>query len=289
MTVHTPTTNLHYLNGGGVMGKMFRSFDWTNTSLGSPDQWPACLRTAVGIVLHSSLPMMLCWGDDFVQLYNDGFSETLLNDEDHSRIFMKSFHQSRPEAWEIAYPFFLQVINTGEASVTTDHKMITTKNGIKHHGYWSCNYSPVFNEQNMVAGIIVTCHETAGPAGSYRELLESKQQLEFALHAASVGTWDLNPGTMDLDMNEQMRSWLGFERDEKISLQECIQLISEEDSERVENAIYETLKSESTGVFEIVCEIAHKKTGHKKIVRAKGRTYFDNENQPFRFSGLVQD
>lgn len=58
-------TKLQYpfLQGGGEMGELTRNFDWTQSSLGTPDTWPQSLRTTLGILLHSRFPMFLFWGD----------------------------------------------------------------------------------------------------------------------------------------------------------------------------------------------------------------------------------
>jgi exopolysaccharide biosynthesis predicted pyruvyltransferase EpsI len=36
-----------FLTGGGQMGELIRSFDWSKTAVGSPDTWPISLRIAV--------------------------------------------------------------------------------------------------------------------------------------------------------------------------------------------------------------------------------------------------
>ena len=48
--------------------------DWENSPLGAAGTWPQSLRTAVDIVIHSPMPMLLLWGSQLTQLYNDGFA-----------------------------------------------------------------------------------------------------------------------------------------------------------------------------------------------------------------------
>ena len=45
--------------------------DWAGTPLGPVEGWPASLRFAIRMVLVSRLPMVLTWGPQFVQFYND--------------------------------------------------------------------------------------------------------------------------------------------------------------------------------------------------------------------------
>src|SRR3978361_1064518 len=50
------------LSGGGEMGALTRGFDWSTTSLGSPETWPQSLRVTVRLVLTLRHPMFIWWG-----------------------------------------------------------------------------------------------------------------------------------------------------------------------------------------------------------------------------------
>lgn len=63
----------NWLVGGGEMGKVVRSMDWSKTPLGPIQSWPQSLRTAVGLCLASNFPISLAWGTSHVQIYNDGY------------------------------------------------------------------------------------------------------------------------------------------------------------------------------------------------------------------------
>ena len=45
--------------GGGIMGELVRQRDWSASSLGALEDWPASLRTSVDIVLNSPMAMVL--------------------------------------------------------------------------------------------------------------------------------------------------------------------------------------------------------------------------------------
>ncbi len=63
-----------FLNGGGKLGDIIAQFDWSATSLGPIDAWPAALKTTMGMVLRSPVPIVTLWNDDGVMLYNDAYS-----------------------------------------------------------------------------------------------------------------------------------------------------------------------------------------------------------------------
>src|SRR6478609_3974384 len=70
---HNGGPGTSFLEGGGEMGARIRAFDWTKTPLGDPSLWPASLKTAVRIVLTSSQPMFVWWGEELINLYNDAY------------------------------------------------------------------------------------------------------------------------------------------------------------------------------------------------------------------------
>ena len=55
------------------MGAMIRSYDWSSTPLGAAAGWPSSLRTALGIMLESSVPMAIAWGPELRLIYNDRY------------------------------------------------------------------------------------------------------------------------------------------------------------------------------------------------------------------------
>ena len=60
-----------FLRGGGETGELMRNFDWKDTTIGLPDQWPQPLQTISGVIIHAALPMIVWWGTDDIQFYND--------------------------------------------------------------------------------------------------------------------------------------------------------------------------------------------------------------------------
>jgi hypothetical protein len=60
-----------FLAGGGELGELIRTHDWSATPLGAPSAWPESLRIAVRIMLASRQPIWIGWGDELTYLYND--------------------------------------------------------------------------------------------------------------------------------------------------------------------------------------------------------------------------
>src|SRR4051812_12059375 len=90
--------DFHFLPGGGEMGELIRTFDWSSTSLGRPEKWPQSLRTTLSIIINSKFPMFLFWGEDHLCFYNDAYRPSLGNDGKHSAIGQKGA-AIWPEIW----------------------------------------------------------------------------------------------------------------------------------------------------------------------------------------------
>lgn len=70
--------------GGGEIGALARSVDWARTPLGPVETWSSRLRTTVGVVMQNKFPMLLLWGKELVQIYNDGYRPILGDKHPHS-------------------------------------------------------------------------------------------------------------------------------------------------------------------------------------------------------------
>ncbi|HYI88452.1 MAG TPA: hypothetical protein VEY05_00960, partial [Beijerinckiaceae bacterium] len=62
------------LGKGGELGKLISAHDWASTPLGPIEDWSQSLKTAVGILVHSPVPIVMLWGPDGIMIYNDAYS-----------------------------------------------------------------------------------------------------------------------------------------------------------------------------------------------------------------------
>ena len=74
MILSSSESKEQFLSGGGEMGKLIRSMDWSSTALGPIETWPQSLRTSVSLCLSSTFPILIAWGPDRIQIYNDSYS-----------------------------------------------------------------------------------------------------------------------------------------------------------------------------------------------------------------------
>ncbi|GAB3326119.1 hypothetical protein GCM10027299_25120 [Larkinella ripae] len=289
MKTKNPPPGYPFLAGGGEMGELIRSVDWSRNPLGPIENWPQSLRTTVSIILHSKFPMFLFWGPELICFYNDAYRPSLGAEGKHPVALGQRGAEVWPEIWPTIKPWIDQVMRGGEATWNEDLLLPIYRNGRVEDGYWTFSYSPVHDESGEVGGVFVTCTETTEKTLNLRTLGESKDQLQFAIEAAELGAWDLNPATNRFTGNDRLKAWFGLKPEEEIDLGLAIATMAEKDRERVSAAIQTALQFGSGGNYNIDYTIVNRQSGQERQVRAKGKAFFDESGIAYRFNGILRD
>lgn len=166
-----------FLKGGGEMGELMRNYDWSQTPVGSPGNWPQSLRTTVSILLSSSFPMFLWWGEELIQFYNDAYRPSLGNNGKHPGALGQKGKDCWPEIWHIIYPLIEQV-RAGEATWSEDQLVPIYRNGSIEDVYWTFGYSPIRSESEKIEGILVVCTETTEKVEHLKEQMLARKKIE---------------------------------------------------------------------------------------------------------------
>jgi len=151
------------------MGELLRTTAWVDTPLGVPADWPAALRTAVGICLTSRFPMLLVWGPELLMIYNDGYRE-MLGTEKHPRALGAPASAVFPEVWDTIGPMFDRVMRGDGATWVEDQMLVLERNGYPEQCYFTYSYSPILTEEGEIAGVLDTVTETTTHVVANRRL-----------------------------------------------------------------------------------------------------------------------
>lgn len=241
------------------------------------------------MVLSSKLPMFLWWGQELIQIYNDAYRPSLGINGKHPQAMGQRGKECWPEIWDFIGPLIDKVMHNGESIFYEDLLLPIFRNGRMEDVYWTFSYSPIYGDNGTVEGVHVACVETTEKIVGLKEMVESKSELEFALEAAELGTWDLDPFSYRFSANARLKEWFGVEAHEEIPLAKATAAIAPRDRQPVIDAITRALAAGSDGKYEITYSIIHPKTGVERIVIAKGRAWFDDSGKPYRFNGTLED
>lgn len=289
METNTLQPTYRFLANAGEMGQLIQTIDWSMNPLGPIDTWPQSLRTTLSILLHSRFPMFLFWGPELICFYNDAYRPSLGNNGKHPLVLGRRAEGLWPEIWADIKPLIDRIRAGGEASWSEDQLLPIYRNGQVEEGYWTYSFSPVHDESGNVGGVFVTCTETTEKVFNLKTLAESKDQLAFAIEAAELGTWDLDPVTNRFTGNDRLKAWFGLAPEEEIDLPLALAAIVEKDRLRVTEAIQTALQPASGGYYDIEYTIVSRIDRRERTVKAKGKAFFDESGKAFRFNGTLQD
>ncbi len=178
--------DFYFFEGAGEMASLTRLFDWSETSIGSPEHWHQSLRSTLSIMLNSKFPMFLWWGDDLIQFYNDAYRPSLGNNGKHPTALGQRGEECWPEIWPTIKPLIDQVLQDGEPSWSEDQLIPIYRNNSLEDVYWTFGYSPVYTESGKVEGVLVICNETTEKVKNIQSLKLSDQRFRNLIEAAPI-------------------------------------------------------------------------------------------------------
>ncbi len=271
--------------------------DWSRSPLGSAGNWPQSLRTAVDIVIHSPMPMLLLWGPQLTQIYNNGFA--LLAGSKHPHAFGQPAHQIWPELRDFTDPIYSAVLQ-GQVRTYSERRFTLQRDG-KDSDFWlDLTYSPIRDESAQVAGILVTAIETnerrrialelqQRSEDSLKAQRESEERLQLALAATdAVGTWDWDIGEDRFIADAHFAQLHGVDpvRASQLPISEYLHGVHPEDRALIARSIKHCI----THGTEYAEEYRLLQTnGEVRWVFARGRCYKDHHGRPMRFLGAALD
>jgi PAS domain S-box-containing protein len=173
-----------WLVGGGQMGQLIRSMDWSETPLGPIEAWPPSLRTTVSLALNSNFPISLAWGPKHIQIYNDGYWPICGDKHPHS------MGQDFTECWASAFPVIGDAFRSalaGMAAFLEDQRIFLDRLGYLEETFFTFSFSPIRDESGQVAGLFHPVTETTGKMVGQRRTRTLRDLAARGLGAQSLG------------------------------------------------------------------------------------------------------
>ena len=151
------------------------AFDWASTPLGPVEQWPESLKTSVGMLLHSNHPMLIWWGPELIQFYNDAYRRTM-GPERHPTALGQAGRECWEEIWPIIGPQIERVLAGGPATWHEDQLVPVTRHGSRQDVWWTYGYSAIPGNDG-VAGVLVVCTDVTSEHLARQQLLQLNDRL----------------------------------------------------------------------------------------------------------------
>lgn len=155
--------------------------DWSRTPLGPRAQWPGSLRALTDMLLAHPTAMIVLWGPELVQIYNDSYR--LVMGSKHPGGLGQPTRECWPEVWLFNAPLYEGVLERGETFEFEDQPLTIHRYGQDEQAFFNLSYSPL-RDEGEVAGVLVTVIETTERVRSRHEL--QAQYVERGAQARSL-------------------------------------------------------------------------------------------------------
>ena len=143
----------------GEMADLIRARNWSETPIGAPEKWSPSLRMMVDFLLANRFPILLWWGPQYVQIYNDAYRPIL--GEKHPRALGQPTSECWHEVWDILQPLIDTPFHGGPATWMEDFELELQRSSSVEETHFTVAYSPVPDETapRGIGGVIATVHE----------------------------------------------------------------------------------------------------------------------------------
>ena len=170
--------------GGGTMGELIRSYDWSSTAVGAIESWSPSLRTAVSIMLGSRYPMYVWWGEECLNFYNDACIPIL------GALHSQALGQPAAEIWSNVWDTISYqvegVLQQGQTFLTEASMFVIERNGYSEETYFTFSFSPISREDGSVGGLIAVVTEDTRRVLSDRRIQTLRELAESTLGAQTI-------------------------------------------------------------------------------------------------------
>ena len=172
--------DVSWLSGGGEMAALIRTIDWSKTPLGPLHDWPQSLRTSVSLCLSSTFPILVAWGPEYIQIYNEAYRP----------ICGGKHPASMGEPFKVCWATALPVVGDkfdraqqGEGTYIKDQRMFLDRYGYLEEAFMTFSFSPIRDESGEVGGIFHPITETTAMVLSARRT-QSLRDLSASIDGA---------------------------------------------------------------------------------------------------------
>jgi PAS domain S-box-containing protein len=179
-----PSAAQRLFPGESELAHLMRSIEWANTPVGSPEQWPSSLKTAVRIMLTSQQPIWIGWGPDLTYLYNDAYKSII--GRKHPWALGLPTSVVWREIWDDIAPMLAHALRGREGTYVEAQLLIMERNGYPEETYYTFSYSPIISDDETVGGIFCANTDDTRRVIGERELGLLR---ELAAETAPARTW----------------------------------------------------------------------------------------------------
>ncbi|MGD9509071.1 MAG: hypothetical protein AB7I59_12885 [Geminicoccaceae bacterium] len=136
-------------------------------------------------MLASRYPMLIWWGPELIQFYNDAYTPVM--GARHPWGLGKPAPVIWSEAWPTVGPLAEAVMRDGVSTWNERLQIVMTRNGYQEEVYMTFSYSPIRGEDGGIAGLFCACAEETQRVLGERRLRALRDVAGATVEAKTVG------------------------------------------------------------------------------------------------------
>ncbi|MFC3365313.1 ATP-binding protein [Pedobacter fastidiosus] len=242
------------------------------------------------LVREATVGIIALTGNDWkVEIVNAAYTRLV-----HRRVDQLLNHplfEIIPEAEPHFRPILEKVMSSGEPFYLYEHPYFFYEDGVKKDGYLNLVYQPYQELNGTEKGIMVLCQDVTEQVGARMVIEAALEQMRLSKEAAKLGTFDLDllKGTMEWD--KRCRTLFGISHDDEVTYEkDFVTGLHSDDRDRILDIIDKLfVRSLSNGDYDVEYRTVGVEDQQLRWIRAKGKVYFDRQDNPTRFIGSVLD
>jgi PAS domain S-box-containing protein len=274
-------------NKGKVYGVMNTAADVTDLVMAKQqvEQSESNFRS---MILQAPVAMCILLGPDYVvDLANEKIIQVW--GKDPETMVGKPLFEGLPDAREQGFEQLLSdVYHKGVTHKFDEHSIQLMRNGHLETAYVNFVYQPYKDGQGNILGVLVIANEVTEQVVSKQRIEQNREELQMAIAIADLGTFRIDLANGKASYSQRILDWFGFD-EQGLSMEQIPTYVHDADRPKVLEALANSYTSEENSRHDVTYRVVNGKTGAMRHLHSFGKTYFNNDGQPYAVVGMIQD
>lgn len=238
------------------------------------------------MVMQSPVAMIITKGKDhIIEIANKAMLETI-STQDADEVIGKKLPEVFPETETRKYPASLDKIFSEGNSHNESEALVLIQSGeITQKKYIDFDYSPVYDGDNKIYGILVTASDVTERVEARQKIEDAELRLRLAIDAAEMGTFNWDLKTQKFEFSNRLAQIFGFKDRSSLTHPDLIKTLHPDDKSIRDRAVKESFDKGSLNYQ--VRLIWPDRTIH--WVSVYGKIVFNSRNEPIKMYGTATD
>jgi PAS domain S-box-containing protein len=262
---------------------------WSATAFGPENAWSDGFRAIASLVFGSRLPMLVMWGPELLQVYNDDFI-VVLGDR-HPRSFGAPAAATWGRTWTDIEPMVREVLGTGGSLLFEDYYAVIERDGRPTECYFTFSVSRIVDERGTMGVVFVGTDATASvlAARSANERAASLAEFQkLADNITDIVYTHGSDGTIGW-ANQRWYGYTGFDRDTTVTREHWSRLMPATDLARYVGVLDASLSARVPYEIELQLKPASAPASDYRWHLIRAKPMFDDDGFLLSWAGSATD